>query len=289
MTDSKTFENISFEYRINSIGNRNFPKTFPLHWHKYVEIIGLPDNTEIKQQPVIQIQKEIYRLAPGDLLIIWPGELHQIINNSPQQIIGIQFPLTLFHDLPDFTPYLQYFKNCNYISVKLMTELSQNLMHCLKQMVLLQTAQQDFRGVETLICLYEFFIIWGKYLAKQFSVEGSSFSEATSMDKKINSICRYISDNCDSDLSLDEISSKAGFSPYYFSRKFKRLTGDTFIEYLTKQRIKRAQILLSDFSLSMTEISYHSGFKSISTFNRVFLKYKGCSPSEYRQYYHKDD
>lgn len=287
MVNTNTFENITFDHTVNTIAKENFPKTFPLHWHKYVEIIGLPEES-VSDTPALQIQNQTYSLSPGDLLIIWPGELHEITSNDKQQIIGIQFSLTLFHELPDFAPYLQYFRNYHHISIETMTELSQNMMSHMKQILSLQHGGEDFRNVESLICLYEFFLAFGKYLKKQLPDEIIPFSSPAALDKKINSICHYIAENCEKDLSLDRISDMAGFSPYYFSRKFKRLTNNTFIEYLAKQRIKKAQMLLSDFSLSMTDIAYQSGFKSISTFNRAFLKYKGCSPSEYRQYYHKE-
>ena len=87
------------------------------------------------------------------------------------------------------------------------------------------------------------------------------------------------------ELTLESVADYIGFSSCYFSRIFKQATGYHFVEYLTLQRVKRAQALLSDTSLNITDISYQSGFKSISTFNRVFKQYRSCSPREYRQYY----
>ena len=108
------------------------------------------------------------------------------------------------------------------------------------------------------------------------------------MMEKIQGACSYIQENCDQDLSLDEVSRLCGFSSYYFSRCFKRVTTVNFVEYLATQRIKRVQLLLIDTDLSITEVAYQAGFKSLSTFNRVFRQFNGCSPSEYKKYYHEE-
>ena len=76
----------------------------------------------------------------------------------------------------------------------------------------------------------------------------------------------------------------AGFSPNYFSRMFKETTGYNFVEYLMIERVRKAQRYLGDDSIPITEVAYLSGFKSISTFSRVFHQIKNCSPSQFRKY-----
>ena len=95
----------------------------------------------------------------------------------------------------------------------------------------------------------------------------------------------YIQEHCEEPLTLDSIANYVGFSPCYFSRYFKKVTSYNFVEYLMMQRVKRMQMLLTNNSLSITDAAYQAGFKSISTLNRVFRQYSGCSPSEYRKYY----
>ena len=75
----------------------------------------------------------------------------------------------------------------------------------------------------------------------------------------------------------------AGYSKYHFSRLFSEYTKETFCDYLNLRRIKAAEELLLNDSLSVTEIAMQSGFSSIATFNRLFRSLKGCSPSEYRK------
>ena len=57
----------------------------------------------------------------------------------------------------------------------------------------------------------------------------------------------------------------------------------TLNEYLNSVRVKKAEEYLLDMDISITEAAYMSGFNSIQTFNRVFKKIKGCTPTEYRK------
>ena len=83
-------------------------------------------------------------------------------------------------------------------------------------------------------------------------------------------------------LKLEHLASMAGFSQYHFSRLFTEYTGHSFCDYVNLRRIKSTESLLSNDNLSITEIAMLSGFSSIATFNRLFKKFKGCSPSEFR-------
>jgi AraC-like DNA-binding protein len=63
---------------------------------------------------------------------------------------------------------------------------------------------------------------------------------------------------------------------------FKRATGLTFTNFLSRVRIERSKNLLINPQLRVSEIAYEVGFQSLTHFNRVFLKLLGQSPTEYR-------
>ena len=286
MTTNSNFENLQFNQSINTIHSNDFPVNFSLHWHKYAEIIALPENTNIMNSPVIKINQKEYSLHPGDILCIWPGELHETIHNNEKNLIGLQFSTTLFNELPDFAPYLNIFRSFHHISLDNTPQLTEALMPYIHHIFSILDSQNSFKSIEALIALYEMFMHFGSYVNDTMLKETLSTLPGTKKSlEKINLACSYIAENCEQSLTLDSVSDYIGFSSYYFSRIFKQATNYSFIEYLTIQRVKRAQILLSDSSLAMTEVSYRSGFKSISTFNRVFHQYRGCAPREYRQYY----
>ena len=288
MTNNSIYENLHFTQMISTIQADSFPHSFPLHWHKYIEIIALPEDADVSQPPTLRINQTAYHPNPGDILLIWPGEVHEIVENADNQLVGLQFSFTIFNELSDFTPFLNHFRTFHHIRQSDTPELAQNMLFHIQHIFSVQKKQQTFSGVEALICLYEMFMDFGTYIKNTIPENTQQYSsEIGKAVEKINVVCSYIIDNCEHDLTLKSAADYIGFSACYFSRIFKKITNHNFIEYLTLQRIKRAQLLLSDFDVPITEISYQAGFKSISTFNRVFRQYKGCSPSEYRKYYIK--
>jgi two-component system response regulator YesN len=84
-------------------------------------------------------------------------------------------------------------------------------------------------------------------------------------------------------LSLDEVSKIVNISPYYFSKLFKEETGENFIEYVTEARIRGAKELLADPGISIKEVCAMSGYSDPNYFSRIFKKYEGVTPSEYRE------
>ena len=94
----------------------------------------------------------------------------------------------------------------------------------------------------------------------------------------IRSAKEYIQSRFMQDLSLDEVSKKVQISPYYFSKLFKKETGENFIEYLTKIRIEKAKKLLRETQMSMKEISDAVGYSNPNYFSHTFKKKCGNFP-----------
>ena len=94
----------------------------------------------------------------------------------------------------------------------------------------------------------------------------------------------YIDANyADPDISLSMVAAQVLLSPTYFSVVFGREVGETFIEYLTNVRIRRAMELLSTTSLTSSEIAYQIGYHNPRYFYAVFRKVAGLPPNEFRR------
>jgi two-component system response regulator YesN len=85
------------------------------------------------------------------------------------------------------------------------------------------------------------------------------------------------------DLSLDAISRHLQINPSYFSRIYKKETGQNFVEALTAIRMDKARSLLSSTSMKINEIAVSVGYQNSRYFWNIFKKANNCSPSEYRE------
>lgn len=275
-------ETYVFPSLINTISQQNYPEHFPMHWHKYVEVLAVEESQKCTSEIEIRLNQEVYHLGAGDMMFIWPGELHEIVQNTEHRIIAIQFPYTALSEIQDFLRLNHMFRSHHLMKYNLEPELNEAMLLSLKHIMELSTQyEKPFHNVEMRITLYEMFMCFGTFLQEK---EGKAKFGKDGVEK-MQLACLYIQENCETSLSLDKVAEYVGFSSCYFSRCFKRETGYSFVEYLMRQRVKRMQMLLTDMHISITDAAYQSGFKSISTLNRIFKQYSGCSPSEYRKYY----
>jgi len=93
---------------------------------------------------------------------------------------------------------------------------------------------------------------------------------------------QFIREHYTEDLPLGRISSAVNTSPFYFCKQFRKATGVSFIEFLTRTRTEKAKNLLLNPNLRVSEIAFAVGFQSLTHFNRAFKKIVGQSPTRYR-------
>jgi AraC-like DNA-binding protein len=99
---------------------------------------------------------------------------------------------------------------------------------------------------------------------------------------RIRKARNFIHEHVDEELSLTKVAKAAHTSANYLSEKFKEATGINFVKYVARARYEKAAALLHDADLRVSEIAFATGFQSLSQFNRVFKKFSGKSPTEYR-------
>jgi len=93
----------------------------------------------------------------------------------------------------------------------------------------------------------------------------------------------YIKDNyTDPDISLISVANCVSISPNHFSALFKQKVGQTFIDYLTSTRIKKAMELLKTTSFKISEIAYDVGYNDAHYFSYMFKKITGYTPKDYK-------
>lgn len=101
--------------------------------------------------------------------------------------------------------------------------------------------------------------------------------------EKFGTVLKYIDNNYMYDISLDQLADVAGYSKYHFSRIFKQYNSMSYIQYINARRTKAAEQLLFEPDIPITEVAMRSGFKSLTTFNRIFKEIKHCTPTDFKK------
>jgi AraC-like DNA-binding protein len=103
------------------------------------------------------------------------------------------------------------------------------------------------------------------------------------MSDGVNEALAYINAHLTEPFGETDLAIIAGRSTSAFSRCFRRHTGMALVQYVNRLRINLAcQLLMSETTLSITEICFAVGYNNVSNFNRHFLAQKGMPPSRFR-------
>ncbi len=104
-------------------------------------------------------------------------------------------------------------------------------------------------------------------------------------NKPIRAVKQYVAEHYGEPLTLEQASAVANLSPAYFSTVFKKDTGMTFLEYLSKIRMDMAKRLLKETNRTIADICGIVGYNDVRYFTKTFTKYSGLKPNEYRKLY----
>jgi len=128
------------------------------------------------------------------------------------------------------------------------------------------------------------------WLLKQFDEYRKSLERIQNLKdnkfyRKIEEAIQYIQNNfSDSSLSVEALAEVAGYTPNYFSKLFKEMTGINSGEYIRKIRIGKAKELLLNQDYKVSEVAEICGYINSSHFYSAFKKDVGMTPSTYREF-----
>lgn len=104
-------------------------------------------------------------------------------------------------------------------------------------------------------------------------------------NRPIRVVKKYVEEHFGEPLTLEELSQVVDLSPTYLSTIFKKDTGMTFLEYLSKVRMDMAKKLLKETNDTVADICGKVGYSDVRYFTKTFTKYAGLKPKEYRKLY----
>ncbi len=112
---------------------------------------------------------------------------------------------------------------------------------------------------------------------------GPDATESSSISEQVESVHDYIKKHYMERLSLADLAEQFYVEPSYLSRKFSQRYNETITAYITGCRMDRAKELMKDDENKLEAISFEVGYDDYNYFSRVFRRFEGVSPSEYRK------
>lgn len=251
----------------------------PLHYHSdiieiHFMVKGQRDTYTMKGDVLT-----CYRATGNELFITRPYELHTTgkIAQNRCEFFAVQLNLTA-HD--NFLGLNQQYSNALCRSL---LSMDKHLYHMGdSQISMLRTAfnlisygreADSLTGVQYLTCV----LAGLPYL--------SPVPEHTNerVNTTIGLALKYIKQHIEHPITLQELANETNYSLSRFKSKFKEELGITPAEYITLQKMDRAQMLLKTTNFSITDIAYQLGFSSSNYFCSVFKKTLSYSPAAYRK------
>lgn len=260
---------------------------FPIHRHEIFElnfvagaagcqrVVG--DSSEVIDD------LDLVLISSPDLEHVW--EQHECRSEDIHEVT-VQFRLDF--DSPTSSFLTNPFKPIYHMLTRAKQGLAfshEAIMMVYHRIVRLSAIDEGFLAVQELLSiLYEL----SKFDdARELASSAFAKVEVDSDSKRILKVKNYINDHYKDDMSLEQLSALVGMAPTAFSRYFKLRTGKNLSEYIVDIRLGHAARRLVDTTDSVSEICWTTGFNTLSNFNRLFRKRKGCSPTEFREKYQK--
>ena len=121
------------------------------------------------------------------------------------------------------------------------------------------------------------------------TLSSSSFAriKTSSESRRVGKVQQYIASHYGEEVRLETLADLVGVTPVAFSRFFHQRTGRTLSDYIIEIRLGAAARMLIDSTKMVAEICYDCGFNTLSNFNRLFRKHKGCTPTAFRENFNK--
>jgi len=104
--------------------------------------------------------------------------------------------------------------------------------------------------------------------------------KTTNYNIRIRKAIKYIIEHYSDDLSVQAVAGKVGLSASYFGSIFRKETGASFHQFLTKIRLNRAEDILKSGECNVSEVAWACGFSDPFYFSKVYKENSGISPSQ---------
>ena len=247
-----------------------------LHMHHDIELMYVIDG-----RGTIGVKGRKYHVIAGDTILINAYESHEILSfEEPLTVIILQFSGNFLKD------YCHILKNTVFLDVLPRDRTPEKEYGRLKDDILDLTKEYlKAEGLFELHCvriLSDILCLLLGYLSVS-ELTKEEYDRRSKQNRRIDRISTYIDAHYQEPIRLSEIASEEGISVTHLSHFITEHFGMTFQEYLKDKRLECALRMISDASLTLSEISLRSGFSELKYMTGAFLDTFGLSPNEYRR------
>jgi AraC-like DNA-binding protein len=246
------------------------------HYHPELELTLI-----LKGKGTRFVGNSILPFEPNDLVLVGENLPHQWVSGDARKQQGskaivIQFRKEVFNSIPECRDLINLFNDARqgiYFS-----NPANDMVEKINTFSDHSPAAQTALLIDILDQLSNF--------SNQHQLSTLAFSSSISAQKQQNKLAdtiKFILENLDRKLTVEEMANYTSMLPQSFCRWFKRSVGNSFITFLNKARVEKAcqHIVQTDWTIA--ETSYACGFECVSHFNRVFKSIKHTTPNEYRK------
>ena len=231
---------------------------FPTHIHDEVELVYV-----IRGGGTAFCDGVSYTLTDGSIFVSFPNQVHSFTD-----CVRGEYILLIIN--PSRLLYLEHFFR-NQVPISALTQGTQEIA------APLFSALEEFRANGD-SCVVD------GYLTAFFGKLNQSLTlqRSTDMSRTVSRILHYCSENYREAITIPDLCRALDISQSHVSHIFSHRLKISFPDYMNALRLNSALPLLRNPGISITKIVDLAGFPTIRTFNRVFRKQFGCSPTEYR-------
>lgn len=237
---------------------------WPDHWHSYFEI-----EIVVKGTGKHTIAGDSYEVSEGSAYILTPTDFHRMEPNGELMVWNVSFSEAAISN----ARLCQLTAKDRERTFKLGAESLERIVK------LLEIMKDESARDESESCLRE---LCECLLCLLMRERGEVLIRDEDRYSRIKDAIMYIENHFTESPTLNQVASRIGLHPHYFSDLFHKVTGKSFCEYLNSLRIGYAKTLLSK-GYSVSEACFGSGFGSISNFIYRFKKEIGVSPKQFKE------
>lgn len=245
---------------------------YPLHWHQNLELNLVLEGCIRGKTGGVETEA-----GAGEIFFVNSGELHETDGSCGGSLRSVT--LLLEEELlREYCPNLDEY----YFKVERGSSQERRLGQLMEQCAQVQKEHGEFYQLDLAILLRQICrILLGECRCRR--EKDRSLRAEWKSTRRIKQALSYMEEHYDRLLSIQEMGKEMGMSPTYFSRFFRKSTGQTFHSYLTSIRLCRAREVLLEGEESVTGTALSCGFPNVKSFIEVFKREYGFTPAQYRR------